>query len=131
MILFGSKIKELRKQNRYTQLELATLLGVTKSTIASYENDSRQPSYEVLVKLADIFHVSIDTILLNRSSNILEIDHLKEEQIKILKMLIETFQKSNLIDDAIDMDSTALIDMMLKFKKLSDIETKNALKNLK
>ena len=88
MILFGSKIKELRKQNRYTQLELATLLGVTKSTIASYENDSRQPSYEVLVKLADIFHVSIDTILLNRSSNILEIDHLKEEQIKILKMLI-------------------------------------------
>ena len=46
-------------------------------------------------------------------------------------MLIETFQKSNLIDDAIDMDSTALIDMMLKFKKLSDIETKNALKNLK
>lgn len=122
MILFGAKIKELRKENRYTQAELALLLGVTKSTIASYENDSRQPSYEVLVKLSDIFHVSIDSILLNRSEKILEINNLKEGQVKVLKILVDSFQKSNLIDDAIDMNSTSIIDMILKFKKLADEE---------
>lgn len=122
MILFGAKIKELRKENRYTQSELALLLGVTKSTIASYENDSRQPSYEVLVKLSEIFHVSIDSILLNRSEKILEINNLKEEQVKVLKILVDSFQKSNLIDDAIDINSTSIIDMILKFKKLADEE---------
>ena len=78
MILIGAKIKELRNSCRFTQKELAELVGVTKSTIAAYENDSRTPSFEVLIKLATVFHVTTDTILLNRSSSIFRswwIDH--------------------------------------------------------
>ena len=37
MVLLGSKIKELRTKYRFTQSELAELVGVTKSSIASYE----------------------------------------------------------------------------------------------
>ena len=43
MILFWKEIKELRNKYKYTQTELANLVGVTKSTIAAYENDTRQP----------------------------------------------------------------------------------------
>lgn len=122
MILFGKNIKKLRKENRYTQTELAILLGITKSTVASYENDSRQPSYDVLVKLAEVFHVSIDNIVLGSTDRILKVNELKEEQIKTLQLLIDTFEKSNLIDDAIELNSTAVIDNILKIKELADKE---------
>lgn len=58
MVLLGKKIKELRTKSKFTQSELANLLGVTKSSVASYENDSRQPSFSVLIKIAQIFNVS-------------------------------------------------------------------------
>lgn len=122
MILFGKNIKKLRKENRYTQTELAILLGITKSTVASYENDSRQPSYDVLVKLAEVFHVSIDNIVLGSTDRVLKVNELKEEQIKTLQLLIDTFEKSNLIDDAIELNSTAVIDNILKIKELADKE---------
>lgn len=96
MILLGQRIKELRNKHRYTQKELADKVGVTKSTIAAYENDSRMPSYDVLIKMADIFKVSIDSILLNRSELTINIDGLSSEQIEILTMLIDNFRKNNL-----------------------------------
>lgn len=95
MILLGKKIKEYRNKYKLTQAELATRIGVTKSTIAAYENDSRQPSYEVLIKMADVFKISLDTLLLDRSKNVLDIQDLNEEQIRILQLLIAYFRKSN------------------------------------
>ena len=57
MILMGKRIKELRTNAKFTQKELADRLGVTKSTITAYENDSRTPSYDVLIKIARVFNV--------------------------------------------------------------------------
>lgn len=42
-------------------------------------------SNEVLIKLATVFHVTTDTILLNCSSSILEVDGLTTEQIQVVK----------------------------------------------
>ncbi len=95
MILLGKKIKEYRNKYRLTQAELATRVGVTKSTIAAYENDSRQPSYEVLIKMADVFKISLDSLLLNRSENVLDTHGLNEEQIRILQILTSYFRKTN------------------------------------
>lgn len=98
MVLIGKKIKELRKKNKYTQKELAEKVGVTKSTIAAYENDSRLPSYDVLIKIADIFRTSLDSLLLNRSENTIDITGLNPDQINILKNLIFYFRKSESVD---------------------------------
>lgn len=95
MILFGKRIKELRNKNKYTQAELAELVGVTKSTIAAYENDSRQPSYDVLTKLSDVFKVSVDSILLNRTEDMLNTSGLTVEQTAIVNLLIDNFKKNN------------------------------------
>lgn len=99
MVLLGNKIKELRIKSRFTQSELAERLGVTKSSITSYENDSRQPSYEVLIKISQVFNVSIDSLLLNRSGITLDIDGLKREQVKLLELLIANYKKGNLIEE--------------------------------
>lgn len=104
MILLGQRIKELRNKYRYTQRELAAKVGVTKSTIAAYENDSRMPSYDVLIKMADIFKVSIDSILLNRTESTINIDGLTSEQIEILNLLVNNFRK-NLLPENVSQSS--------------------------
>lgn len=93
MVLMGKKIKELRNKYKYTQTELAVIVGVTKSTIAAYENDSRQPSYEVLIKLSTVFNVSTDSLLLPHTENILDVTGLSSEQLSILNDLISYFKK--------------------------------------
>ena len=58
-----NRIKILREEYGYTQQELADKLNGAKSTIAMYENETRKPSLEILVKLSEIFNCSIDYIL--------------------------------------------------------------------
>lgn len=98
MVLIGRKIKDLRNKYKFTQTELAEKVGVTKSTIAAYENNSRQPSYEVLIKLADVFNVSTDSLLLDRKESKIDISGLNPSQISILESLVSYFKKSELID---------------------------------
>ena len=107
MVLIGAKIKELRNSCKFTQKELADLVGVT-------------PSFEVLIKLATVFHVTTDTILLNRSGSILEVDGLTPEQIHIIKIIIDSFCKSNLVTKAFEDNSLDILETMLNFKRIAD-----------
>ena len=61
--MIGNKLKELRKEKKVSQEELAKIVGVTPSAIGFYENDGRNPSYEVLVKLSNYFCVTTDYLL--------------------------------------------------------------------
>lgn len=58
-----NRIKKLREDFGYTQQDLADKIDGAKSTIAMYENETRKPSLEVLIKLSEIFNCSIDYIL--------------------------------------------------------------------
>ena len=52
---FASRLKQLRKEKGYTQVTLATALGLSKGTVAMWETGKRTPDYEVVNQLADIF----------------------------------------------------------------------------
>lgn len=119
MILLGKRIKELRNKYKFTQTELAEKVGVTKSTIAAYENDSRQPSYEVLVKMAKVFKVSVDSLLLDRTGNTIDVSGLNPEQMNIIETLIAYFRKSELVDAFYS--STTIADQEKLMKKYPDI----------
>ena len=99
MVLIGKKIKELKNKYKFTQTELANKVGVTKSTIAAYENDTRLPSYDVLIKMANVFKVSIDSMLLDRTEVTLDAHGLNVQQVEILEILIAYFRKSNYVED--------------------------------
>lgn len=60
---FGERLKELRKKRSLTQSQLGARLNVTKASISGYENDTRSPDRETLVKIAEIFNVSTDYLL--------------------------------------------------------------------
>ncbi len=59
----GDKIKKLREGKNISQKELAGELGVTDAMISMYENDKKNPSLEVITKIAMFFNVSTDYLL--------------------------------------------------------------------
>lgn len=59
----GKNIKYLREKNEMTQEQLANLLHVTKVSICCYEHGTRTPCLDTLIRLADIFSVSLDDLV--------------------------------------------------------------------
>ena len=59
----GSKIKELRKNSRMTQSELAGKLGISASAVGMYEQGRRQPDSAMILKICSVFGVSADYLL--------------------------------------------------------------------
>ena len=60
---FGSNLKKIRQDNNLTQEELAKKIKTSRSNIANYENDKNMPSIDILVKLASVFHSSVDYLI--------------------------------------------------------------------
>lgn len=55
--MLQEKLKNIRKQYKYTQQEIADALKIDRSTYAYYENGRSHPTYENLIKLCKIFNV--------------------------------------------------------------------------
>lgn len=60
MKIFGARLREVRKSKKITQQELADRLGIKRNTYSDWENGKTEPTFEILVKLADLFDVSLD-----------------------------------------------------------------------
>lgn len=95
MINFSKRIKRLRTQNNMTQDDLAKKLGITKSVISAYENDMRRPSYEILIKLAHIFNVSVDYLLGVENKTHLDLSGLSIAEKNAIFNLVNAIQKGN------------------------------------
>lgn len=57
------RIKELRKEQKITQLKMALDLNMSQNTISRYENGEREPGIAELIRIADYFHVTIDYLV--------------------------------------------------------------------
>lgn len=56
-------MRELREARKYTQLKVALDLNLNQNSVSRYESGSREAGYELLVRFADYYGVSIDYIL--------------------------------------------------------------------
>lgn len=66
---FASKLIQARKDAGYTQRQVAEILHISKSTIASYEIGRTEPDIETLGKLADFYLVSCDWLIGTKGKN--------------------------------------------------------------
>ncbi len=57
------RLKQLRKEKKWTQDCVGSLIGVSKNTVSRYEKGTREPDFETLTKLAELFAVSTDYLL--------------------------------------------------------------------
>jgi len=61
---FGEKLRTLRKRQGLTLKELAPLTGyTTHSHLSEIESGKKKPSLEFVMKVAKLFHVSLDRLL--------------------------------------------------------------------
>ena len=60
---FKVKLKELRKLNNLSQMQLAEILKTNNSSICDWERGRTQPDLQTLVDIARFFEVSSDYIL--------------------------------------------------------------------
>ena len=58
--MFNVKLRRLRKKSKQTQAQLAKKLSVSPSTIGMYEQGRREPDSATLLKIANLFKVSVD-----------------------------------------------------------------------
>lgn len=68
----GSNISALRKKRGMTQEDLANELGVSAQAVSKWENNSSCPDVSLLTKIADIFGVSVDSLLRSNEDEIKE-----------------------------------------------------------
>lgn len=61
--MLSDKLRSLRKQHGYSQIELSKLLHVSQSTITSWETGKADPSSTAIKQLANLFSVSTDYLL--------------------------------------------------------------------
>ena len=94
---FGLRLRELREKKRLSQQQLADWLGLTRSSISNYENNTQTLPADTLVRLADIYGVSVDYLLgvKNDRKRVLVIEGLTPSQEKALEILAEEFREAN------------------------------------
>lgn len=106
MDTLGSRLKHLREKNGFTLEYVATCLNTTKTSIARYEKNDREPKSEMISSLADLYNVSTDYLLgrdsdldikneVEYSEDVLEaaelFGELNEKQKEVILKIIEEF----------------------------------------
>ena len=92
---FADNLKKLRTSKGLTQTQLAQRLWLNKSIISAYENETRKPTLEVIIKLSEEFHTSIENLLGIKREKTIDVTGLNEEQISVVTSLIELLRKEN------------------------------------
>ena len=72
---------------------LSNRIGLAISAVSSYESGSRYPSYEALIKLARIFHVSTDYLLGMTDKRNVDVTGLDDESGELVSQLVDKLRK--------------------------------------
>lgn len=96
MINIGEKIKNLRIQNKLTQIELADKLFLSDKTISSWESSRTMPDINMLIELCKVFNISIINFLEDINDKNIEIEfkvRMNEKDFNILKEKVKNNSK--------------------------------------
>ena len=93
MVKLGKRLKELRLEGKMTQKQIADRLGLAISAVSAYESGDRYPTYDTLITLARIYHVSTDYLLGISSRREIDVTGLDEEEILFVSQLVELLRK--------------------------------------
>lgn len=91
---FGEKLRMLRTGQKLTQQQLADRLGVAKSVVSYYEAGERYPSYDVLVRIARIFHTTTDYLLDIKRERVIDVSDLTEDEIAAVTSVVAVLRKN-------------------------------------
>lgn len=106
---FNDMLKYLRVREKMSQAELADKLGVSKSTVGMYELGKREPDFETLEAIADLFNVDMNFLLGKVGSELSPKD--ERDIAKDLNRIMTEIKKGNngpLYYNGIEMDDASI-----------------------
>ena len=109
---FSERLKNLRKQAGFTQVDVAKKLGISQQAYASWERGSKKPTQDNLVKIAQILNVSVDYLVGNLYETSDELDDIE---------LLFRMKSKGLTDEEKKTFKKELIEFMEERKKLFGI----------
>lgn len=76
----GSKLKEARMRTEFTQEQVSDAIGVSRQTISNWENEKSYPDIVSVIKMSDLYDVSLDYLLKGKETKpmLSYIDYLEE-----------------------------------------------------
>lgn len=96
MLDFGELLKKLRESAKLTQEQLGDRLHMSKSMIYYYEHSRRYPSADVLVQLAEVFHVSVDYLLgREKKTQTIDLSGLPDKDIEFVQDVVSFLRRKN------------------------------------
>ena len=82
---FGNRLAEIRKQHNLTQNDIAEKLDISPQAVSKWENDLTSPDIDTLIKLAEIFNISIDELVGKKNY---EVQYVEQEERKDISKLM-------------------------------------------
>lgn len=96
MALFGMRIRALRQQQNLTQQAVADLLQIDRTTYTKYEAGRVSPDQQGLVRLAEIFGCSVDSLLGVEGGQTVQVANAEEVPMSLTKeeqVLLQMFRQ--------------------------------------
>ena len=91
---FGLRLKELREAKKLSQKDVADRLSVVPSTISGYENNTITPSLEQAIRLAILYHTSLDYMMGLDNRVCFYLDGLSENQQQTILDVVNRLKQS-------------------------------------
>lgn len=144
--MFGKRLRMLRNEKGLTMQQMAEMLGITIGSWAKYERNEAEPSFDKLIKIADIFNVSVDLLLgrtnvrndnpgdneTGKKNYILEIENIMLGNLSAVYCLqtnfetvLENFSKEIVSENQLQSLLEALNDLVIYFNDLTRLKLKN------
>ena len=114
-ISIGKRIQTFRKQKGMSQQDLSDYLGITRQAISKWELDQTLPDLETLVKMAELFEISLNE-LIGVEENSKSISELYD----LMQTIVNTQQKANKKRDFVQLITIILCVLSLLLNTLSN-----------
>lgn len=96
---FGETIRQLREEQKLPQRKVAAYLDIDTSLLAKYERNVRQPSKEIIKKIATLFKVDSRVLISEALTDKIAYQILEEEAdsklLRVAENKVEYFKKQN------------------------------------
>lgn len=112
---FPERLRRLRRERDWSQGQLANKVGIDIQRISKYERGISSPPLEVLVSIAQVLRVSVDYLLMGKSS--------KTEKIKNAK-LIEKIEELDTLPLDYQETLISVLDSFIKRHKFEELAHK-------
>lgn len=111
--ILSVRIKELRKERKWSQKELGEKVDVSESFISKVESGKKQPSREVTTKIAEVFNVTTDFLLGRREEE--KLNEMLDVKFRAMKERL-----ANLPESQREMIMKQAENLMAEFEKLNN-----------